>query len=81
LSNLDTVIIFGKESPKLFSAFIFDIFSIFFGFWIPGKIICIFDGSIPTLIANSFVKFEFAIIKSALFVLLINLLFNEDFIL
>ena len=34
----------------------------------------IFDGLIPTLIANFFVKFEFAIIKFAFSVLLINLL-------
>ena len=34
---------FGKESPKYFFASILDIFSIFFGFWIPGKITCIFD--------------------------------------
>ena len=39
---------------------------------------CIFDESIPTLTAKSYVKFEFAIIKSALSVLLISLLFNED---
>jgi len=38
----------------------------------------IFDGLIPTLIANSFVKFELAIIKSALSVLLISLLFNDE---
>ena len=78
MSSLATVIIFGKDSPKIFSDFIFDIFSTIFGFWIPGKITCIFDGFIPTLIANFFVKFELAIIKSALSVLLISLLFNDE---
>ena len=78
MSSLATVIIFGNDSPKIFSAFIFDMFSTIFGFCIPGKITCIFDGFIPTLIANLFVKFELAIIKSALSVLVITLLFNDE---
>ena len=75
MSNLATVIILGKESPYIFFTSTFDKGSRFFGSGIPGKIICILDGLIPTLIANSFVKFELAIIKSALSVLLIK---NQD---
>ena len=52
----------------------------FLGICIPGKITLIFDSSIPTLIASFLVKLEFAIIKFALFVLLIDLLFDEEFI-
>ena len=53
------------------------VFSIVIGFSTPGKIIFIFDELIPFFIASSFVKFEFAIIKFALLILLINRLFNE----
>ena len=63
---------------KYFSAFNLYKFSIFFGFSIPGKITCIFEGSIPTLVANFFVKFEFEIMKSALLVLFIVLLFKDE---
>ena len=37
------------------------LYSISLGLLIPGKITCIFVGSMPTLHANFFVKFEFAI--------------------
>ena len=61
LDNNIIGMIFGNDSLKYFSACNLYIFSIFCGFSIPGKITCIFVGSMPTLLANFFVKFEFAI--------------------
>ena len=77
-SSLATVMIFGKESLKIASAFVLNSFSILLGCCIPGKITLIFDESIPTLIAKSLVKFELATMKFALFVLLIISLFNDE---
>ena len=79
LSSLATVIILGKLSFNIFSAFSLYFSSIDFGLSIPGNIMWNFWELIPTLIANSLVKFEFAIIKLAFSVLFTNLLFNEEF--
>ena len=77
-SSLATVIIFGKASLKIDFASVLNLSSITFGFGIPGKITFILEELIPTLIANSLVKFELAIMKFVLSVLLISLLFNDD---
>ena len=66
-----------RKSINILFDSIFDKFSIFFGLYIPGLITCIFFFSIPIFIPKFFVKFEFAITKSALLILLIILLLVE----